>query len=186
MFSGARLDFLVVDEAHTFSGATGAETACLLRRLRSFCGKTPEDTVCVATSATIADPADPAPALHFASRFFGVPETNVEVVNEDYEPDQWAVNRSSSGALPGNQAIQLRHVLEAIGNVDNDPPASLRLLKGTFQSLTGQLLEITRWQESLYERLSGNEVVFQIAEALTKPRAMVDLMEDLAKRLGRD
>ena len=32
MFSGARLDFLVVDEAHTFSGANGAETACLLRR----------------------------------------------------------------------------------------------------------------------------------------------------------
>jgi ATP-dependent helicase YprA (DUF1998 family) len=31
MFAGARLDFLVVDEAHTCSGANGAETACLLR-----------------------------------------------------------------------------------------------------------------------------------------------------------
>jgi len=47
LFNDARLDFLVVDEAHTFSGANGAETACLLRRLRSFCGKTAEETVCI-------------------------------------------------------------------------------------------------------------------------------------------
>lgn len=185
MFSGARLDFLVVDEAHTFSGANGAETTCLLRRLRSFCGKTVQDTVCIATSATIADHTNPAPALHFASRFFGVPEENVAVVNEDYEPDQWAATRTASPALPGNQVLQLRNVLEAIGNVDNDPPASLRLLKGTFQSLTGQALDIGRWQESLNERLAGNEVVFQIADALAKPRAVTELMEDLEKRLGR-
>ncbi|MGV2335351.1 MAG UNVERIFIED_CONTAM: hypothetical protein LVR18_14960 [Planctomycetaceae bacterium] len=33
LFAGARLDFLVFDEAHTFTGAQGAETACLIRRL---------------------------------------------------------------------------------------------------------------------------------------------------------
>ena len=185
MFKDAQLDFLVVDEAHTFSGANGAETACLLRRLRSFCGKTPDDTVCIATSATIADPTDPAPALHFASRFFGVSETKVEVVNEDYEPDLWATKRKATPALPGNQVLQLRNVLEAIGNVDSDPPASLRLLKATFQSLTGQALDIGNWQASLYDRLAANEVAYQIADALTKPRKMVDLMQDLEKRLGR-
>ena len=76
-------------------------------------------------------------------------------------------------------------MLEAIGNVDSDPPASLKLLKGTFQSLTGQALDISRWQDSLYERLSGNEVAYQIADALMRPRSMGDLVEDLAKRLGR-
>ena len=185
MFSGARLDFLVVDEAHTFSGVNGAETACLLRRLRSFCGKTAEQTVCVATSATIADRNNPVPAVHFASRFFGVAEDKVAVVNEDYEPDLWAAKRKITPALPGNQVLQLRNVLEAIGNVDSDPPASLRLLKGTFQSLTGQALDISRWQDSLYESLSGNEVAYQIADALTGPRSMSDLVEDLAQRLGR-
>ena len=30
LFTGARLDYLVFDEAHTFSGALGAETACLI------------------------------------------------------------------------------------------------------------------------------------------------------------
>ena len=39
LFAGARLDFLVFDEAHTFTGAQGAETACLIRRLRAFCGR---------------------------------------------------------------------------------------------------------------------------------------------------
>ena len=38
LFTGARLDYLVFDEAHTFTGALGAETACLIRRLRAFCG----------------------------------------------------------------------------------------------------------------------------------------------------
>jgi hypothetical protein len=39
LFNGARLDFLVFDEAHTYTGAQGAETACLIRRLRAFCGR---------------------------------------------------------------------------------------------------------------------------------------------------
>lgn len=185
MFRDARLDFLVVDEAHTFSGANGAETACLLRRLRSFCGKSAAETVCVATSATIADSAHPDPALHFASRFFGVSQERVQVVNEEYEPDLWSHKRVATPPLPGNQVLQLRNVLEAIGNVDTDPPASLRLLKATFQSLTGQSLDIDRWRENLYDRLAANEVVYQIAEALARPRAMSDLTQDLAGRLGR-
>jgi ATP-dependent helicase YprA (DUF1998 family) len=185
MFAGARLDFLVADEAHTFSGANGAETACLVRRLRSFCGRSAEETICIATSATIADRNHPEPALHFASRFFGVARDKVTVVNEDYEPDLWAASRKASSALPGNQVVQLRNVLEAIGNVDNDPPASLRLLKATFQSLTGQAIDISRWQASLYQRLAENEVAYQIAEALIRPRALGDLVEDLSRKLGR-
>ena len=107
------------------------------------------------------------------------------MVYEDYEAELWAAKRKASPALPGNQVLQLRNVLEAIGNVDSDPPASLKLLKGTFQSLTGQALDISRWQDSLYERLSGNEVAYQIADALMRPRSMGDLVEDLAQRLGR-
>ena len=36
LFDGARLEFLVFDEAHSWSGAEGAEAACLVSRLRSF------------------------------------------------------------------------------------------------------------------------------------------------------
>ena len=73
LFSAARLDYLVFDEAHTFTGAMGAETACLIRRLRAFCDSGPGDTTCIATSATIVDHDDPDAACNFAARFFGVP-----------------------------------------------------------------------------------------------------------------
>jgi len=35
LFDNALLEFFVFDEAHTFTGAQGAETACLIRRLRA-------------------------------------------------------------------------------------------------------------------------------------------------------
>jgi ATP-dependent helicase YprA (DUF1998 family) len=54
MFRGSRLEFMVFDEAHTFRGALGAETACLIRRLRSFCGRDTNQTICIGASATIA------------------------------------------------------------------------------------------------------------------------------------
>ncbi len=90
LFTGSRLDFLVFDEAHTFTGSNGAETACLIRRLRQFCGRKASDTVCVATSATIADEADPQAARNFASRFFGVPAEAVTTVQEEYREDRWS------------------------------------------------------------------------------------------------
>ena len=70
--------------------------------------------------------------------------------------------------------------------MDSDPPASLKLLKGTFQSLTGQALDISRWRDSLYERLSGNEVAYQIADALMRPRSMAYLVEDSGAEAGDD
>ena len=94
LFAGARLDFLVFDEAHTFTGAQGAETACLIRRLRSFCGRSAQDTVCVATSATIADKENPNAAREFASRFFGVNADTVTTVGEAYARELWATART--------------------------------------------------------------------------------------------
>ncbi len=94
LFDGATLDYLVFDEAHTFRGALGAETACLIRRLRAFCGRTPEQTVCIGTSATLVDSGNAASSVagrEFAARFFGV----------DRQRCSWwasATNRRKSGA----------------------------------------------------------------------------------------
>jgi len=71
-FSTARFSTSWCSTRHTFSGSQGAEAACLIRRLRSYCGREPERTVCVATSATIVDVNNPDAARDFASRFFGV------------------------------------------------------------------------------------------------------------------
>ena len=186
LFAGATLDYLVVDEAHTYRGANGAETGCLIRRLRTYCGRSPEDTVCVATSATLADPSGGSAAgKAFARRFFGVPESKVEVVLEEYEPDLWAGARIATPPLPGYPNVHLQTVLDAVGGVDSNPPASLKILQSTFQTLTGKSLDINRWQESLYDRLAENEVVYQISEALTRPRPLRELLDDLQQRVGR-
>jgi len=188
LFDGARLDFLVFDEAHTLGGAAGAETACLVRRLRTYCGRGLEETVCIATSATIADPErGPEAGRDFASRLFGVPTGNVALVGEEYEPEMWAFGRTMPGPLPGDPAVQLRTVLEAVAGVEEDEPSegSIRLLQGIFQSMTGSRLDQDRWRENLYERLSANELVYRIAETLQMPRPLAEITSEIGNLVGR-
>lgn len=202
LFDNARLEFLVFDEAHTFSGAGGAETACLIRRLRAFCGKRADQTVCVATSATIADPdRGPEAGRDFATRFFGVPATSVELVGEQYESDAWTPSdqRVTTPAPPGDPAAHLQTILDLVASLAEGDGANgagvrlgggadadaLRQLHSVFQTMTGQSLDMTDWRYSLYDRLAGNEVVFTIADALTRPRSLAELCQALAGRLGR-
>ena len=56
LFAEAPIKYLVFDEAHTYSGATGAEVACLVRRVRALAGKKPDEIICIGTSATLSDP----------------------------------------------------------------------------------------------------------------------------------
>ncbi|HVC31468.1 MAG TPA: DEAD/DEAH box helicase, partial [Steroidobacteraceae bacterium] len=65
---------LVVDEAHTYTGARGTEIAYLIRRLKERLGITPGDgrLRCIATSASLPDDVDArAEVLRFASELFG-------------------------------------------------------------------------------------------------------------------
>ncbi len=188
LFDESRLEFLVFDEAHTFSGAAGAETACLIRRLRTFCGRDPTETACVATSATIADPERGAEAgREFAARFFGVPAASVTLVGEEYEPEVWGSGRMLPGPLPGDPSVQLRTILDAVAGVEADQPpeGAVRILQGVFQSMTGLRLDAAHWQESLFDRLATNELVYQIADALRTPRPVAGLVQDLAEKVGR-
>ena len=188
LFDHARLEFLVFDEAHTFTGAQGAETACLIRRLRAYCGKDEASTACVATSATIADPVGGLEAgREFASRFFGVDGSKVELVGESYEADLWGTPRQASPPLNGDQSLQLQTLLEVLSGVDRDdaPDAAVQALRRWFQSTTGNRLAPGPWREAMGDWLRHNEVVFQVAEALRRPRKLLDLLASLGATLGR-
>lgn len=179
LFSGARLDFLVFDEAHTFSGAQGAETACLIRRLRAFCGRDAQETVCVATSATIVDRDNPGAARTFASRFFGVAPESVATVGEAYEEETWATDRILTPA-PKDPAAVLAACVTA---VEDETGSAVRTV---YQALTGNSLEGAEWTEALYDTLARNEVVYHLNELLAKPVALDDLTNDIPRRIGRD
>lgn len=188
LFDNARLEYMVFDEAHTFTGAGGAETACLIRRLRAYCGKDEESTTCIATSATIADPRKgPEAGCDFASRFFGVKGEEVTLIGEAYEDDIWGEPRTVSASFTGDQSLQLQNVLALLSQLDQ-PDVShsdLHAFRVWFQSTSGSHMAGKNWRETLNHWLSHNEVVYQIAEALRKPRAVQGLLEELKDTLGR-
>jgi len=181
LFNNARLDYLVFDEAHTFTGIRGAETACLLRRLRTFCGVGEHDSVNIATSATIVDSRDPDAGRRFASRFFGVPEDKVECVHEEYEAETWEKERQ----LPANPAGDLRELLKkTLAAVDLDDDNSE--VQDIYEQLSGRSLQEEPWREALATALEENELAYQISEVIYKPQPLDDIIAELNRRIGRE
>ena len=146
LFADARLDFLVFDEAHTFTGALGAETACLIRRLRAFCGAGADQTTCVATLATIVDHESPEAARSFAARFFGVPTDAVQTVGEDYGEEVWATPRFTPSG-PGQDAADILDRCVLAVDDEEDPDAAVR---SAYRALSGDSLPEGDWPGALH------------------------------------
>lgn len=184
LFANAPLEFLVFDEAHTFRGAQGAETACLIRRLRTFCGKGADEVTCVATSATMADPIKGiAAGKDFARRFFGVDAAKVTLVGEQYEVLRWNERRSTPTG-PGDAGPDvLTRVLAAVERGPTDVGAAL---SACLVDLGGARLPRDDWQKALTSQLASNDLVFRLAETLRAPRALEDVCSELTKALERD
>ena len=91
---------LVVDEAHLYRGAAGAEVALLIRRLRTRLGIPAERLQVICTSASFQDPDL---ARKFGSELTGKSETDFEVVKGDLRNRQGA----ASGSLRDAQALDL-------------------------------------------------------------------------------
>lgn len=179
LFADARLDFLVFDEAHTFTGAQGAETACLIRRLRTFCGRKEQDTVCVATSATIVDKELPDAAREFASRFFGIDKAKVTTVGEAYEPEVWAPDRYVTPPPSKDAGEILAACVEAVEDETGTA------VQEAYRVLSGRKLPEGEWAEVLHAELSKNELLFQLSESLVEPRTLAELPPELEGVLGR-
>lgn len=180
IFADARLDHLAFDEAHTFTGISGAETACLIRRLRAFCGKGVSDTTCIATSATIVDAKQPNAAQLFASRFFGVTPDSVVTVNEEYEKSKEWIKADYTPSPPSEPAAVLNSLLKAVDMPDGSPD-----LPALYQSLTAAALPDMDWKEALYEGLRRNVLAEKIRISLAAPRQLPLLLNELEKGMGR-
>lgn len=76
-FDGAYAEhwrFIVIDEAHTYSGAKGIEMAMLLRRLKDRVADGQEKRLqCIATSATLGGKEEARRIVDFARQLFGEP-----------------------------------------------------------------------------------------------------------------
>jgi DEAD/DEAH box helicase domain-containing protein len=76
------LQFLVVDELHTFDGAQGSDLACLIRRLKARLN-TPKDFLCcIGTSATLGSEGQKERLVDYAQQVFGEPFGENAVITE--------------------------------------------------------------------------------------------------------
>jgi len=173
LFSGAPLKYLVFDEAHTYSGAVGAEVACLIRRLRLLAEKGPDDVTCIGTSATLADPHDPdgdneTVAKRFASRFFGVDENKVTLVGESYVERDWPKQRYKPVFPHGDGMDRLARILDAVTE-----PVDVEVVKTVVEEVSGQIFDPGEdWRQSLFNHLLNNEYVYQSTQILKHPKPL--------------
>ena len=83
-FFGPALRYIVLDEAHLYTGALAAEITLLLRRVRDRCQVSPELITHIATSATLGGTSEDL--RKFAATVFSVPSSLVEVVEGTKAP----------------------------------------------------------------------------------------------------
>lgn len=121
------LQYLVLDEFHTYDGAQGTDVAMLLRRLgltlrrlRPAGSPGPVgtgplgDVTPVATSATLGDDGDPGRMLEFAETVFGIPFPADSVVRETRQSvRQWVRGTLASGRPLGGQPRSIDNSLVA-------------------------------------------------------------------------
>ena len=83
-FFGPALRYIVLDEAHLYTGTLAAEITLLLRRVRDRCGVSPEQLTHIATSATLGGTKEDLEG--FAATVFSVPRKLVKIVEGKTAP----------------------------------------------------------------------------------------------------
>lgn len=129
--SAHSLQYLVLDEFHTYDGAQGTDVAMLIRRLRLALrrnGGTGTFTP-VATSATLGDKGDSTSMLGFAHTVFGEPFDDDAVVTETrLSVDEWAADAATRVAAGGYRpravdasvVAQVNSEVERLGDAGRD------------------------------------------------------------------
>ena len=97
-FFDQALEYIVLDEAHLYTGTLAAEITLLLRRLRDRCGVAPELITHIATSATLGG------SLHdierFASTIFSVSQDSVEGIEGKKAPLEFDTEEAKDFPAP--------------------------------------------------------------------------------------
>lgn len=169
--SQGKLEWVVLDEAHSYIGSQAAEVALLIRRVLHAFGVTPDQVRFVATSATIGDPNGEAgqKLKAFLAQVSGVDPSrvflvaghrqvpsllakkNLELSFDDLANIEVGLENSSSryDALASSKtAVAIRDLF-----VGNKPVATLtevaKLIHGTGENLEAQQTKALQWLDLL-------------------------------------
>lgn len=184
MFVDAPLKYLVFDEAHTYTGVKGAEVSLLIRRLRTFAGKSHDEVTCIGSSATIYDEEDPEAGKHFASRFFGVASNKVALVEETFEDRKWNEPLFDHPPFSSGDPAFLDMLLKMLD--END----VESISSAVQQLAGQAIQLSdNWRNELYEFFRQSryvKTIFENLQSTTHLDEAIDLIMNLLGRTSQD
>ena len=144
--SQRKLDFVVLDEAHSYVGAQAAELSLLLRRVAAAFGQVPEDIRFVATSATIGDGADRTLG-DFLADIAGVNRHQVQVITG--QRAQLSKRATSASPLELGQLRELSEEQRAKGLFDCSALENVRS-----RLRDGEALSWPDW-EKLVQQITG-------------------------------
>ncbi|MCX8024297.1 MAG: DEAD/DEAH box helicase, partial [Thermanaerothrix sp.] len=161
------LRFLVFDELHTYRGRQGADVAMLIRRLKERAAG--EALIHIGTSATMVSKPDATPTqrrqaiAEFASRFFGFPFTEQDVIEETLLP-------LTEGGFPSAEELQ-----KALSDLASNQVSSLTHADFRRHPLS-------RWIEHTF----GLEPEPQGGYKRRAPTTLTDAAAQLAEQTGYD
>ena len=191
LFRGGPLRFLVLDEVHTYTGALGSEVACLLRRIRHVARKTPNEVVCVGTSATVQESESridaSAATRAFASRLFGVAATDVGLVTEHYRRQTVPPIQAELPKPPDDPRTLLDDVLTATRelqlreDIDDLSPEVVVLAEDLCRKKAPPGASN---MERVYGLLRGNAIVTLLTETFATPQ-LISVALPRLRVLGR-
>lgn len=119
------LEFLVLDEIHTYTGHQGADVAALIRRLREHTSAG-EDLTCIGTSATVQSEegldADEEIA-EFTERIFGSPVDSERVIGESH----YTLDLTGDEQLPEEVLVTEEDIQQFDGSADEATKLAERL-----------------------------------------------------------
>ena len=156
--------YVVLDEAHTYTGAKGSEVSILLRRLKTVLGK--PDLRFIITSATLGSPDEDEEVAHFASRLCSTDFDESDVIRSEYIP----MDPPSDMKDPGDEFYV--KVAELVSQPGTD------VEKGLSKILTNLGLAECNPREALYEIINADPVVHRLAGLLDDGPMTVDELSE--------
>lgn len=123
VFSGAKLRYIVLDEAHVYKGTTGMETAMLMRRLRARIS-TRDSVQFILTSATLGGKDADQEITQFGEQLCGVKFHPSNIIrSEDATPAMNAINIYPTEMYHklADTSLSVARVLEEFGVADPAP-----------------------------------------------------------------
>ena len=186
LFESGSWRYIVLDEAHTYSGAQGIEVSMLLRRLKHRLEKRRGDVQCIATSATLTEDNASAAAAFASDLFdetfdesdiiFGQPDLEHARPDEPYEVDANVYLDSRFEALI--LSTRLEHSVSTAEVAEH--MAVMGLIPPSADLQDNVARYATNPRGFVYETMRNNDDLIKLREQLREetPRTLTDIADD--------